>query len=267
MLYPMLDLQTALTVAVAAAKSAGKRILAGYGEELVVHTKPDDAADKVTQVDLEAQERIVERITAQYPDHGVMGEEDLCVRKDATYRWIIDPLDGTSNYTRRLPHVGVSIALQHEGKSVVGVLYFPVYDDTYTAVKGGGAFCNGAPIHVSPCEKMRDAYIAEVFSDRQCRGRSVVYPPCVAYRKFGSAITSCAYVAAGHVHATALQCHLWDIAAADVIIREAGGRVEWALNTSGKERESLTFYAATPGIFDEFRAFAEGQYVRSSAER
>ena len=255
----MLDLKQAQRVAIEAAKAAGQRILAGYEEELTVTIK-SDAADKVTQVDIEAQDLIVQHITTQYPEHGVMGEEDLHTGKDAEYRWVIDPLDGTSNYTRRLPHVGVSIALQKEGESIVGVLYFPVYDHTYSAVKGGGAFLNGKAIHVSPCEQMRDAYIAEIFSDRKCRGKTVAYPPCTAYRKFGSAVTSCAYVAAGHVHATALQCHLWDIAAAEVIIREAGGKTEWELSNPDDERGSLTFFAASPGIFDEFKAFAETQY-------
>jgi len=255
----MIDLNQALDVAIDAAKFAGQRVLAGYDEELTVTTK-SDASDKVTQVDLEAQDRIVERITAKYPEHGIIGEEDLHLGKDAEYRWIIDPLDGTSNYTRRLPHVGVSIALQHKRESVLGVLYFPVYDSTYTAVKGGGAFLNGKQIQVSPCAQMCDAYIAEIFSDRKCRGKSVNYPPCIAYRKFGSAVTSCAYLAAGSVHATALQCHLWDIAAAEVIIREAGGRTEWAFENPDDERGSLIFYAASPGIFDEFKAFAEKQY-------
>lgn len=266
MLGWMIDLSHARAVATAAAQAAGRRIQQGYGEALRVQVK-SAPVDRVTNVDTEAQAAITDIIRAAYPDHAILGEED---EQDAVspvqsaYRWVIDPLDGTSNFIQRLPHVGVSIALQHREQTVLGLLFFPVLRQTYTAVHGQGAYCNGVPIQVHDCTDMRKACVAEIFSDRDASGKQVTYPPALAFRKYGSAVTSCAYLAAGHVHAVALQCHLWDIAAAELLIREAGGRVEWSFNAPGDERGALTFFAAAPGIFAEFRTIAAAQYAALS---
>jgi len=266
MIGAMIDLSHACTVAMEAAQSAGQRIQQGYGEELHIQVK-SAPVDRVTHIDTEAQAAIIDIIRAAYPDHAILGEEGEQERRSSSqsaYRWVIDPLDGTSNFIQRLPHVGVSIALQHREQTVFGLLFFPVLQQMYTATHGGGAFCNSVPIQIHDCTDMAQAFIAEIFSDRDASGRQVTYPPGLAFRKYGSAITSCAYLAAGHVHAVALHCHLWDIAAAELLIREAGGRVEWSCDVPGDERGALTFFAAVPGIFAEFREMAAAQYAALS---
>ena len=258
----MIDLHHAQDIAIAAAKLAGERIVRGYTEELDVSVKTD-RADVLTQVDTDAQALIEQRLRDAFPDHAFMGEEDEPDSQHAVereYRWVVYPVDGTSNFTRRLPHVGVSIALQHKGESVLGILYFPVYDHLYSAIRGEGAFRNGTAITIDPCDAMEDAYIAEIFSDRVHRGSAVNFPPCTAYRKFGSAVTSLAYLAEGSIHGTALRCCLWDIAAAAVIVTEAGGRIEWEYDEEGDERGVLTCVAAVPGIFDDMKKFVKTVY-------
>jgi len=257
----MVDLEQALDTAVQAAKEAGSCILRGFAGAAEFSIKTD-SSDRVTATDMEAQHCIMQLLKEQFPACSILAEEEeggtfTCSSEE---RWVIDPLDGTSNFTQKLPHVATSIALQQRGESVVGVLFFPVSNELYTAVKGRGAFLNGTPITVQPCSRLRDAYVGEIFSDRTHRGADVRYPPCTAYRKFGSAVTSLAYLARGSLHATALRCALWDIAAAEVILREAGGKLEYAWNGEDHERGTLTCIAAVPGIFEEFKAYAETQY-------
>ncbi|MDD5469683.1 MAG: hypothetical protein PHO92_02685 [Candidatus Peribacteraceae bacterium] len=257
----MIDRNHALGVAVQAAKEAGACIMRGFNGTGGFSVKTDPS-DRVTATDMEAQEGIVRMLTEQFPGCSILAEEEEggTLVRSAEERFVIDPLDGTANFTQKLPHVAVSIALQQRGESVTGVLFFPVLNELYTAVQGQGAFLNGEPVQVQPCARMQDAYIAEIFSDRTHRGTDVRYPPCTAYRKFGSAVTSLAYLARGSVHAVALRCSLWDVAAAEVLIREAGGRIECSWNGEDHERGTLTCIAAVPGIFDEFRAYAETHY-------
>ena len=257
----MIDLKQAMDVAVQAAKKAGEYISQGFETDIDFSIKTD-LSDRVTQVDLDAQRAIIKILTEHFPECSILAEEEGVggVNDTSEYRWVIDPLDGTANFTQKLPNVGVSIALQQNGESVVGVLFFPVLNDCYTAIKGEGAFLNGKQIHIQECEKMIDAYIAEVFSDRMHRGKDIQYPPCTAFRKFGSAVTSLAYLARGCIHGVALQCCLWDVAAAEIIIREAGGKLEYWWEDEGNERGTLTCVAAAPKIFDAVKEYAETQY-------
>jgi myo-inositol-1(or 4)-monophosphatase len=252
----MLDLAHALTVATQASLKAGERITQGYEEKLEITTK-SDKADRVTQVDTDAQNIIFEIIQKAFPDHAFLGEEENASQSDqeSEYQWIIDPLDGTMNFTHRLPFTGVSMALRHNDETVLGVLNFPALGYMYTATKGGGAQKNGKPISVSGCKKFDDAMIAEIFSDRESRGKKVQYPHSAAFRKFGSAITSLAFVSDGSVDGTVLRCRLWDVAASEVIIQEAGGKVLIKFDDEGDVRGALTCIASTPEIHRELIEF------------
>jgi len=202
----MHELVRAIGVAEQAARAAGDRILRGYAEDLAIAVK-SDPADRVTQVDREAQAIIAGVLGSAFPEIPVLGEEDSRAGKAdrAERRWIVDPLDGTTNFIQRLPHVGVSIALEQGGEPVAGVLYFPAFDRLYAATRGGGVLCNGARIRVRNVGRLQDAVVAEVYSDRLHRGKEVVFPPCLAYRKYGSAVTSLAYLAEGAVDAVGLE--------------------------------------------------------------
>lgn len=255
-------LDTAKEVGLLAAAKAGECILRGYDSALDVRSK-GDPADRVTQFDIEAQDAIVSIITSHFPDHGFLGEEDLTKEgsgEGARYKWVIDPIDGTSNFIQRLPHVGVSIALEIDGVSSLGVLHFPVLRETYVAVRGKGAFLNDKRIFVEDRTSLSASVIGEIFSDRKHRGKQVTYPPVLAFRKYGSAVTSLAYVASGRIHAAALQCYRWDIAAAEVIIAEAGGAMTWEYDDPDDPRSSLACFASAPGIHDEFIEVARREF-------
>ena len=165
----MIDLDHALIVAIEAAEKAGKLILEGLKTNAEFTIK-SDSSDRVTQVDFDSQRIIQEILAKKFPDIGFLGEEEDGTNNEQTnnkQRWIVDPLDGTMNFTHRMPFCGVMIALEIKGEILLGVLHFPAFDWTYTAVKGGGAKKNGTLIHVSKCKAMKDAVIAEIFSDRE----------------------------------------------------------------------------------------------------
>lgn len=249
-----MDLLNALTVATELAIKAGELINKGLLEG-VQFTEKTDAADRLTTTDVACEGLIVQGIKQAFPSCGILGEESVTYMPEAEYRFVVDPLDGTSNYTNGIPFCGTSIALEHNGASVMGILHFPALGQTYTAIKGKGAFCNGQPITVRPAATMQQAVLAELFSDRVHRGNNVPYPPSMAYRRFGSAITSLAYVASGRVHATALTCKRWDIAAAEVIITEAGGVMEYGYKDASDPRSTLQVIAVTPLLQTEFKEF------------
>jgi len=267
----MPDLDHALTVATLAAEKAGKLILEGLKTN-AEFTLKSDASDRVTQVDFDCQKMIQDMLAKEFPEIGFLGEEEeqisangkLASRSSAQQsevRWIVDPLDGTMNFTHRIPFCGVSIGLQINGEMVLGVLHFPAFDWTYTAIKGKGAKKNGKEIHVSSCAKFEDAMLTEIFSDREARGKKVSYPPVSAYRRFGSAITSLAFLAEGLVDGTVERCRMWDIAAAEVIIREAGGTVTVWKDDEKDPRTSLTCVASVPKIHEELCSFAKKALV------
>ena len=275
-----MNLPHALQIAQKAALAAGERILQGFAEPISFESK-GDIADRVTQVDLDCQKIIQEKLNSEFPDIPFLGEEEFGVRSsefesrssNSELRWIVDPLDGTMNFTHRLPFCGVSIALEENGEIVLGVIHFPMlgwpasrspdgarsakagegWD--FTAIKDGGAKKNGNPIKVSDCKNLEDAIIAEIYSDREARGKDVRYPPCAAFRKFGSAVTSLALLAEGAVDGVVLRCRKWDVAAAEVIIKEAGGKVSIKMDDPEDPRSALTCVAATPEVFEELCNF------------
>ncbi|HLC76262.1 MAG TPA: inositol monophosphatase family protein [Candidatus Peribacterales bacterium] len=255
----MFDLDHALTIATEAAKKAGEKIKQGFTDPIDFHSK-GDIADRVTPVDIDAQKIIQEILFEEFPNIGFLGEEGDEAKSeqvDNAQRWIVDPLDGTMNFTRRIPFCGVMIALEQNGEIVLGVLHFPAFDWTYTATKGGGAKKNGRPIRVGGCALMKDAMVAEIFSDREARGKQVMYPPVAAYRRFGSAITSLAFLAEGMIDATALRCSIWDVAAGKILIEEAGGSISIRRDDPRDPSSVLTCIASVPAIHSDFVSSVE----------
>jgi myo-inositol-1(or 4)-monophosphatase len=255
----VIDLALALRTAENAARLAGERIMQDFGKEVAFEQK-GDISDRVTKIDCDAQRIIHEVIEGVFPDHAFLEEEGEGDPEHRDALWIVDPLDGTSNFIQGIEHMGVSIALQVRGEIEVGVLHFPAQGRTYTAVRGKGAYCNGRRIAVRDCASLAEACVAEIFSDRDHRGKPVRYPPVRVYRKFGSAITSLAYLAAGNLHAVALRCYLWDAAAAALLITEAGGKVRVQLDDPSNLRSPLSCIAAVPGVFDAFSDLIDRKY-------
>ena len=223
-----------LTIAVRAARAAGKTIMRAYNELDQVEVSTKGLNDFVTNVDKEAEAAITYQIRKSYPDHTIVGEEDGENRgENKDYMWIVDPLDGTSNFLRGIPHFAVSIALQYKGKTEVAVIYDPVREELFSATRGQGAKLNDYRIRVSNVNDLNGTILATAFpfkarqhTETYMNIISEVFNKCGDIRRAGSAALDLAYVAAGRVDGYfEIGLKPWDIAAGDLICREAGGTV------------------------------------------
>lgn len=190
-------------------------------------------SDLVTEADVAAQQVIYDYLHPRFPGHGFLGEENLFQEAGASgYRWVIDPLDGTSNYVHRFPYYAVSIGLELHGVLVAGVIYDPTRDELFSASQGRGAYLNGQPLRTSRFDKLNQAMVIASFPPR-------VAPTSVPIQRFlkalphaqtihrsGSAALNLAYIAAGRLDAFwSSSLRPWDMAAGCLIVQEAGGRV------------------------------------------
>jgi myo-inositol-1(or 4)-monophosphatase len=218
-----------LAAAEKAARTAG-RILQEWAGRFTVSEK--GPADLVTEADVASQEAIHGILHERFPDHGFVGEEGLRTGpREAEYRWIIDPLDGTSNYVHGFPYYAVSIGLECRGDLVAGVIYDPTREELFAARKGAGATLDGRPIGVSRFDRLDRAMVIASFppgvspDGPAIRRFLKVLPFAQTIHRSGSAALNLAYIAAGRLDAfwsTSLKP--WDVAAGAVIVTEAGGR-------------------------------------------
>lgn len=213
------------------ASRAGGAVLLDWAGRFQVHEK--GPADLVTEADLASQDTVRKILLDAFPDHGFLGEENLSIPPSADgYRWIVDPLDGTTNYVHAIPHFCVSIALEHHGRLVVGTVYDPVADECFTAIASGGAFVNGRPLQTSGVTRLDQAVAAMSFPARLQRESPELDEFCVVaveaqtMRRFGSSALNLCYVAAGRFDVYwASSTKIWDIAAGVLMVLEAGGIV------------------------------------------
>jgi myo-inositol-1(or 4)-monophosphatase len=187
----------------------------------------------VTEADFKCQEVIKSLLSQRFPDHGFLAEEaDAVGDRPGEYRWVIDPIDGTTNYSRRFPIFTVSVALCRGDEVIVGAVFDPIRGDLFTARRGRGAQLNGRPIHVSDREQLGEAILGlEWAHDPEPRARtlhllSIIGAEVQSIRSVGSAALSLCYLAAGFSDVYFnLYLYPWDVAAAALIIEEAGGRL------------------------------------------
>ena len=224
-----------LNVMMKTARKAGRQLVKDFGEVEQLQVSTKGPGDFVSRADRQAEATIREELMAARPTYGFLGEEGGAQDgEDPTRRWIVDPLDGTTNFLHGLPHWAVSIALEHKGQIVAGVVYDPSKDEMFYAEKGFGAFVNEARIRVSARHRMNEAIFA---TGLPWAGRSDLpetlqdlarlLPVCSGVRRFGAASLDLAYVAAGRYDGFwERRLHAWDIAAGIVILREAGGLIE-----------------------------------------
>jgi myo-inositol-1(or 4)-monophosphatase len=232
-----------LELAIQAAYAAGRVIRESAQRPIDVHSK--GPRDLLTDVDLAAERTILNAIRDRYPDHDVLTEESPPQERRSRYCWVVDPLDGTGNFTHRYPCFSTAIALTQYDEPIVGVVYDPIREHTFAAALGGGATLNGQPLHVSEVDALLDAFIGMDWTrDVQSRALNVriiaqLTPQCNVLRICGSAALAICYVGAGWWDAywhVGLQP--WDAAAGALIVREAGGQVtdvsgqRWKLHTA-----------------------------------
>ena len=222
-----------LETAQEAAQAAGVLLRRHAGRPRQVRHK-GQFIDLVTEVDRASEQLIHRHIRRRFPDHAFLGEEHTQDEsRHAPYRWIVDPIDGTTNFVHGVPIFAVSIGVEERGRLVAGIVYDPMRREAFTAVAGGGARLNGRPMRVSRVRRLQDALLGTGFSPRFRQdpapflARFVDFQ-CVSHavRRTGSAATSLAYVAAGRLDGFwESDVHPWDIAAGLLLVREAGGRV------------------------------------------
>lgn len=221
-----------LNIAIRAARAAADVIIKNINKVPDMRINQKAQNDFVTHVDLEAEQKIIETLHKAYPEHGFYAEES---GKQAgnDYIWIIDPLDGTTNYLYGFPQYAVSIALQVKGRLEVAVVYDPFKDELFAASRGDGATLNDRKIRVNPIVSTRDAILATGFPFRNrqllnihSQMISTFMDTAADFRRAGSAALDLAYVAAGRLDGYwELALQPWDIAAGALIVREAGGLV------------------------------------------
>ena len=218
-------------IAVNTAKQAGRLLLEWGAGRRAVTLK--GAIDLVTEADRRSEAAITEALSRAFPDHSILAEEGTLVKGSAPYRWIIDPLDGTTNFAHGLPVFCVAIGLEAEGGLVLGVAYDPTRDELFVAQRGRGASLNGKPLRVSPAASLNDSLLATGFSydiREHPRNNLPEYGAfslrCRGVRRMGSAILDLAYVAAGRLDGYwEMRLGPWDLAAGVIMVEEAGGRV------------------------------------------
>jgi myo-inositol-1(or 4)-monophosphatase len=245
-----------LNIAVRAARRAGSIInrAALDGSGLEVRSKRMN--DFVTKVDHAAEEAIIDIVRKSYPDHAVLAEESGITEGKADYEWIIDPLDGTTNFIHGFPQYCVSIAIRHRGALAHGVIYDPTKNELFTASQGRGAFLNDRRIRVSKCLRLGDALVGTGFPFREMErierysGQLVnIMKNSAGIRRAGAAALDLAYVACGRLDAFwEMGLSAWDMAAGALLITEAGGLVGDLRGEAGY-LESGEITASTPKIY------------------
>jgi len=235
--------QTALAAAVKAARAAGKIMRDNWHRPKRVNSA--EAHDIKLELDVRCQTLIEKMLRSTFPEIPLLGEEGISGDVTAEYRWVVDPIDGTVNYFFGLPHACVSIALQYQEQSIVGVIFDPFTDELWTAIRGGKTKLNGKTVVVSERAQLKDAIIAIGFSkDKENLDKSMPHTERLARRVkkiriLGSAALELAYVATGRLDAyVERRINLWDVAAGSLLVECSGGEF-FAPAVEGKFRYAM----------------------------
>jgi len=249
-----------LNIMMKAARKAARGLVKDFREVENLQVSSKGAGDFVSRADIAAETALRDALLGERPNYGWLGEEtDEIAGKDPTRRWIVDPLDGTTNYLHGLPHWAISIALEHKGEIVAGVIYDAAKDEMFTAEKGGGAFLNDTRLRVSDRHRMIESIFGTglPFGGRPqlpaiLKDLGRVLPASAGVRRMGAAALDLAYVAAGRYDGYWERgIKPWDVAAGLLIVREAGGFVA-PIGEAGSIFDSETIVAANGAIFETF---------------
>ncbi|MEK6805092.1 MAG: inositol monophosphatase family protein [Pseudomonadota bacterium] len=247
-----------LTIAVSAARAAGNFIMRNYERVEQLEVTRKGRSDFATEVDRSAEAEIIRIIRKHHPDHAVLAEESGA-DGSGEFTWVIDPLDGTTNFLHRLPHFAVSIGLQYRGVLEAGVVYAPCTQDLYTAKRGGGSQLNGRRLRVSKTKNMDEALVGTgvpirggVTLDTYMPLLKTIAEKTSGVRRAGSASLDLAYVAAGYLDAFwELNLKPWDIAAGLLLVQESGGLVSEVYGAADMMKTGNVL-AANPKLHPQF---------------
>ncbi|MFC4669617.1 inositol monophosphatase family protein [Seohaeicola nanhaiensis] len=255
-----------LNIMIKAARKAGRSLVKDFREVENLQVSSKGPGDFVSRADTAAEKIIRDELTAARPTYGWLGEESGAGEgQDPTRRWIVDPLDGTTNFLHGLPHWAISIALEHKGQVVAGVVYDAAKDEMFFAEKGEGAWMNDTRLRVSGRSRMIECIFgtgvpfggkSDLPATLQDLAR--LMPACAGVRRWGAAALDLAYVAAGRFDGFWERgLNAWDVAAGIIILREAGGFVE-SIPVGGDPLEDGTILAANGAIFNSFAKVIRG---------
>lgn len=253
---------SAIEVARQCARAARGIIRDAYGRSAVTTIK--GRGNIATEADSAVEAEVTRILRREFPSHAVLSEETAASTRSDGWMWVCDPIDGTTNFSRGIPHFAFSIALCHDSKPVVALTDHPLLEDEFAAVAGQGATLNGAPMRMGEAKTIREAVVAfdlgydDGRGTRQLQTALHLWPGMQALRITGSAALGFAYAAAGrwdlYVH---LKLEAWDIAAGILLVREAGGVVT-ARDGSDATLFSETAIAGTAGTHADFLGLAGG---------
>lgn len=253
------------------AREAGEILRGWYEQELTIETKSSEF-DLVTSADRASEQLILERIGERYPTHAILAEEAGGARSPVPFRWIVDPLDGTTNFASAFPHFCVSIALQEEGSTIVGAICDPLRDELFWAARGQGAWLQSPRtpearrLRVNPTERLEAALLATGFAYSRAtteldnvREFERVIRRIRGIRRAGSAALDLAYVAAGRLDGY-WEYHMqaWDTAAASLMVEEAGGELRQISGEPWDPWQQSTV-AANPRLLPRLLAALNGE--------
>ncbi|MCO5202781.1 MAG: inositol monophosphatase [Chloroflexi bacterium] len=248
------------TIALQCADVANRIIQAGYGQAAVAGVK--GRGNVVTETDLAVERAVTAILAREFPGHAVLSEETAAGTRSDGWMWIVDPLDGTKNFSRGIPHFAFTIALCFDSEPVVGLTTHPLLGDTFLAVRGQGTTLNGARVTVTDCATVQDAVVAvdlgynDARAGQQLATASHLWPGMQSLRVPGSAALGFAYLAAGkwdiYLHS---DLEPWDVAAGLILVREAGGVVRQR-DGAPATIESRAVVAATPAVYADFAKLA-----------
>lgn len=260
-----------LNVMVTAAEKAGRAIVRDFGEVEHLQVSRKGTNDFVTKADHRSERILISELSKARPDFGFLLEESGVIKgKDENRRWIIDPIDGTTNFIHGIPHFAISIAYEEYGELVAGLVYNPIFDEMFLAEKGQGVTLNNKRLRVSAREQIADCVLATGIPHLG-RGEHEPYLEqltaamggSAGIRRFGSAALDLAYVAAGRFDGFwESGLNSWDIAAGIVLVKEAGGFVT-DINGKGDGLESPTILAANTVIHRPLSALLTGKPIET----
>ncbi len=222
-----------LSTAIEAAKEAGKFLKYSVGRVKNIEVKQGEERNLVSEIDKGAEEKIISIIKRKYPTHAILAEESGANDSRSDYKWVIDPLDGTTNFLHGLPIFSVTIGIEFKGEIIAGVTYDPNLDELFTAEKGSGAYMNGRRLKVTTTSRLIDSLLVTGFPYDIAQNPENAIGHFVNFvvegqglRRLGSAAIDLAYVAAGRFDGFwEVTLNPWDMAAGVLFVHEAGGRV------------------------------------------
>ena len=217
-----------------ACRKAAKTLIRDFGEIEKLQVSVKGPGDFVTVSDIKVEKILIEELRKARPNYSILSEEIGEIKNDQAFKWIIDPIDGTSNFLHGIPHFGISIGLERNKEIICGIIFDPIKDEIFVAEKGNGSYLNNQRIRVSVRSKLKDCIIFTGGPKRESKARDLAIEEykkfsskvLIPIRKMGSASLDMAYVAAGRCDGFwQRNLNYWDIAAGIILVREAGGFV------------------------------------------